>query len=187
MLVVSTHVAPLSQQPGPHLDTHDPEDEEDEEAEEEDVTEHGECVQQQHDQDPHTCSRRTELPTGVFSVSPALTRYPVDGPQRPEHADCPDGRQVDCAARELPVVQQSEDGDVTILTILSYTPGQHYEAVQLVPTLSQIAAFPKDSESNLVSIINHQSKTNKISSPFLLAFLSQNRQKLHRLQSENDG
>ena len=52
-LVVLTDEAPLSEQPGPHLDPHDPEDEEDEEAEEEDVTKHGQRVQQQHHQDPH--------------------------------------------------------------------------------------------------------------------------------------
>ena len=52
-LVVLTDEAPLSEQPGPHLDSHDPEDEEDEEAEEDDVTKHGQRVQQQHHQDPH--------------------------------------------------------------------------------------------------------------------------------------
>ena len=45
--------ASLPEQPGPHLNPHDPEDEEDEEAEEEDIAQHGECVQEQHHQDPH--------------------------------------------------------------------------------------------------------------------------------------
>ena len=45
--------ASLPEQPGPHLNPHDPEDEEDKEAEEEDVAQHGERVQEQHHQDPH--------------------------------------------------------------------------------------------------------------------------------------
>lgn len=47
--------AAVSQQASPKLDTHDAKDEEDKEAEQEDVPEHGQCVQQQRDQDPHAC------------------------------------------------------------------------------------------------------------------------------------
>ncbi len=47
-------VASLPEQSRPQLDADDPEDEEDEEAEEEDVTQHGQGVQQQHHEDAHT-------------------------------------------------------------------------------------------------------------------------------------
>ena len=53
-LVGLVDVASLPQQSRPQLDPDDSEDEEDEEAEEEDVAQHGQGVQQQHDQDPHT-------------------------------------------------------------------------------------------------------------------------------------
>ena len=53
-LVGLVDVTSLSEQSGPQLDPDDSEDEEDEEAEEEDVAQHGQGVQQQHDQDPHT-------------------------------------------------------------------------------------------------------------------------------------
>jgi hypothetical protein len=36
-------------------------DKEDEEAEEEDIAEHGECVQEQHHQDPHTYRTRQNI------------------------------------------------------------------------------------------------------------------------------
>ena len=39
-------VTSLSEEPGPQLDSDDPEDEEDEEAEEEDITQHGQRVQE---------------------------------------------------------------------------------------------------------------------------------------------
>lgn len=46
-------VASLAQDPGPQLDAHDAEDEKHEEAQEEDVAQHWEGVQEQHDQNPH--------------------------------------------------------------------------------------------------------------------------------------
>lgn len=52
-LEMLTDEASLPEQPGPHLNPHDPEYEEDKEAEEEDITQHGEGVQEQHHQDPH--------------------------------------------------------------------------------------------------------------------------------------
>ena len=51
--VVLVDVAPLPEQARPQLHPDDAKDEEDEEAEEEDVAEHGQRVQQQHDEDPH--------------------------------------------------------------------------------------------------------------------------------------
>ena len=52
-LVGLVDVTSLPEQARPQLDPDDAEDEEDEEAEEEDVAQHGQGVQQQHDQDPH--------------------------------------------------------------------------------------------------------------------------------------
>ena len=46
-------VAALAEEAGPQLHADDAEDEEDEEAEEEDIAQHGQGVQEQHDQDPH--------------------------------------------------------------------------------------------------------------------------------------
>ena len=54
LLVLLTDITSLPEKPSPHLDAHDTKDEEDEETEEEDVTQHGQSVQQQHHQDPHT-------------------------------------------------------------------------------------------------------------------------------------
>lgn len=45
--------AAVPQQASPELDPDDAEDEEDEEAEQKDIPKHGQCVQQQSDQDPH--------------------------------------------------------------------------------------------------------------------------------------
>ena len=45
-LVGLINVTSLSEEPGPQLDSDDPEDEEDEEAEEEDITQHGQRVQE---------------------------------------------------------------------------------------------------------------------------------------------
>ena len=53
-LVGLVDVASLPEEPRPQLDPDNAEDEEDEEAEEEDVAQHGQSVQQQHHQDPHT-------------------------------------------------------------------------------------------------------------------------------------
>ena len=53
-LVSLIDVASLSEQTCPQLNSNDPEDEEDEEAEEEDVTKHGQSVQEKHHQYPHT-------------------------------------------------------------------------------------------------------------------------------------
>jgi len=47
-------VASLAQDSCPQLDANYAEDEEDEETEQQDVAQHGQCVQQQHDQDSHT-------------------------------------------------------------------------------------------------------------------------------------
>ena len=55
-LVSLVDVASLPEQTCPQLNSNDPEDEEDEEAEEEDVTKHGQSVQEQHHQYPHTWS-----------------------------------------------------------------------------------------------------------------------------------
>ena len=52
-LVGLIDVAALSEQPRPQLHPDNPEDEEDEEAEEKNISQHGQCVQQQHHQDPH--------------------------------------------------------------------------------------------------------------------------------------
>ena len=45
-LVGLVDVTSLSEEAGPHLDSHDTEDEEDEEAEEEDITQHGQRVEE---------------------------------------------------------------------------------------------------------------------------------------------
>ena len=50
-------VAPLAQNTGPELHAYDAEDEEYEEAEQQDVAEHGQRVEQQHDQDAHTYAK----------------------------------------------------------------------------------------------------------------------------------
>lgn len=47
--------AAVPQQPRPQLNANDAKDEEDEEAEEEDVAQHRQGVQEQVDQDTHTC------------------------------------------------------------------------------------------------------------------------------------
>lgn len=47
--------AAVAKQAGPELHADDAKDEEDKEAEQENVAEHGQCVQQQRDQDPHAC------------------------------------------------------------------------------------------------------------------------------------
>lgn len=58
---VLLEVAAVPQKPRPQLHADDPENEEDEEAEEQHVTQHGQSVQQQVDQDTETCKvqRRT--------------------------------------------------------------------------------------------------------------------------------
>lgn len=45
--------AAVAQQPRPQLDSHDAKDEKHKEAEEENVSQHGQGVQQQRHQDPH--------------------------------------------------------------------------------------------------------------------------------------
>ena len=52
-LVLLTDITSLPQQSRPHLNPHDAKDEENEEAEKEDVTKHGQSVQQEHHKDPH--------------------------------------------------------------------------------------------------------------------------------------
>ena len=52
-LICLIDVASLSQQPSPELDPNDAKDEEDEEAEKEDITKHGQRVQQQHHENSH--------------------------------------------------------------------------------------------------------------------------------------
>lgn len=49
-----------------------------------------------------------------FPSNLSPTRYPVNGPQRPEHSDRPDGSEVDCSSRELPVVKESEESGYRI-------------------------------------------------------------------------
>ena len=60
VLAVEDHVelvvgneATLAKKSGPQLNPDDAEDEEDEEAQQQDVPQHRQRVQQQHDQDPH--------------------------------------------------------------------------------------------------------------------------------------
>lgn len=53
---VLSQEAAVSQQPRPQLDSHDAKNEKHKEAEEKDVSEHGQGVQQQRHQDPHTCT-----------------------------------------------------------------------------------------------------------------------------------
>ena len=50
----------------PELDPHYAKDEEDKEAEEEDISQHGEGVQQQHHQDPHALVVGRELSKFVY-------------------------------------------------------------------------------------------------------------------------
>lgn len=55
---VLSQEAAVSQQPRPELDPHNTKNEKDEEAQEKDVPQHGQSVQQQCHQDPHTCTKR---------------------------------------------------------------------------------------------------------------------------------
>lgn len=74
-------VAPLAQDAGPQLDADDAEDEEDEEAEQEHVAQHGQSIQQQHHQDPHTFFFELHLLSYIFvfemnnTVSGGLIMY----------------------------------------------------------------------------------------------------------------
>lgn len=52
---VTVQEAAVAQQASPELHAHDAEDEEDEEAQQEHVSQHGQGVQQQRDQDTHAC------------------------------------------------------------------------------------------------------------------------------------
>lgn len=57
---VLLEVAAVSQKSGPQLHADDPENEEDEEAEEQHITQHGQSVQQQVDQDTETCDKQMD-------------------------------------------------------------------------------------------------------------------------------
>lgn len=53
--------AAVPQQPRPQLNANDAKDEEDEEAEEEDIAQHRQGVQEQVDQDTHTCGGKHDV------------------------------------------------------------------------------------------------------------------------------
>ena len=67
VLITLADEAPLPEKPSPKLDTNYAKDEEDEEAEEEDIAQHGEGVQQEHHQDPHTLHYMLALHIALIS------------------------------------------------------------------------------------------------------------------------
>lgn len=54
---VLSQEAAVAQQPRPQLDSHNAKDEKDKEAEKKHISQHGQCVQQQGHQDPHTYTK----------------------------------------------------------------------------------------------------------------------------------
>lgn len=72
---VLLEVAAVPQKPRPQLHADDPKNEEDKEAEEQDVTQHGQSVQQQVDQDTKTCEKQGR----TVSDSPPQPDGTLDG------------------------------------------------------------------------------------------------------------
>ena len=124
-LVGLVDVTSLSEQSRPQLDADNPEDEEDEEAEEEDVTKHGQRVQQQHDQDPHAWQGPV-VSVRKLKLKTVLTWNPVNGPERPEDPDCPYSGEV-----EFLHVQAILEGTTT-----HCQAGQSKTKTKTIPSLS---------------------------------------------------
>ena len=77
---VLSQEAAVAQQPCPQLDSHNSKDEKYKEAEKKDISKHGQGVQQQRHQDPHTYMVEKESKEAINSP------YPLHGMYRSKHA-----------------------------------------------------------------------------------------------------